>query len=416
MNIESLAARAANYLDYLCLDLPSRRVGSPGNRQAVDWFARQMAGFGFRVETPPFDCIDWNEQGADLIVGGERFDAQVGPFSPGCRAQTPLAVVSTLAELEAVEASGKVLLLRGELAKEQLMPKGYPFYNPEEHQRILSLLESKAPLAIVTAGARCPEIAGAVYPVPLIEDGNFHIPSVNLTEEEGLRLADFAGQPASLEIRAQRSPATGSNVLASLGGERRVVLTAHIDAKQGTPGALDDGSGIVTLLLLGELLNPLSGVLREGYPGALGVELVAINGEDHYSAAGELSYLERNQGKMDHILLNINLDAVGFYHGSTVFSLYECPDELAGVIRARLTANGIPEGQPWYQGDHMVFAMNGVPAVAVASDAFGEILEKIAHTPRDLPDVVDCRKLAAVALALFDLVQRLDQDTGRRHP
>jgi len=33
--------------------------------------------------------------------------------------------------------AGWVLLLRGEIAKEQLMPKNFTFYNPDEHKRII---------------------------------------------------------------------------------------------------------------------------------------------------------------------------------------------------------------------------------------------------------------------------------------
>ncbi len=43
------------------------------------------------------------------------------------------------------------MLVRGELAREQLMPKNFPFYQPEEHQRIIHLLEAQKPLAIIAA-------------------------------------------------------------------------------------------------------------------------------------------------------------------------------------------------------------------------------------------------------------------------
>ena len=36
---------------------------------------------------------------------------------------------------------------------------------------------------------RNPELVGALYPFPLFEDGDFDIPSVFMTGDEGLRLA-----------------------------------------------------------------------------------------------------------------------------------------------------------------------------------------------------------------------------------
>jgi aminopeptidase YwaD len=52
----------------------------------------------------------------------------------------------------------------------------------------------------------------------------------------------------------------------------------------------------------------------------------------------------------------------------------------------------------------MVFAMNGIPALALTSENFNEILTEIAHTPRDRPELVDCEKLVEIAVALQELL------------
>ena len=49
-------------------------------------------------------------------------------------------------------------------------------------------------MAIIAATGRDPGLAGGVYPFPLIEDGDFDIPSVYMKDVEGDRLADYAGQ------------------------------------------------------------------------------------------------------------------------------------------------------------------------------------------------------------------------------
>lgn len=396
---QQLASKAEDYLDRLCVEIPSRRVGSEGNRAATGFFAEVAGAHGFQVETPGFRCIDWSDGGASLAAGGRSFEVLASPYSLGVRADAPLAVVSTVEELEAVEAANRVLLMRGELTREQLMPVNFPFYNPEEHQRIIGLLRARNPLAIVAATSRNPELAGAVYPFPLIEDGDFDIPSVHMTEEEGVRLEAHAGQVVSLDSRAERIPSTGCNVVARKGMDapRRVVLCAHIDAKRGTPGALDNAAGVVVLLLLAELLKD--------YDGRLGIELLALNGEDYYAAPGEISYLEHNRGKLGDILLNVNLDAPGYRRGDTAYSLYGCPDEIAGAIRGALSGReGIIEGEAWYQGDHMVFVQNHVPAMAITSERFMEIESTVAHTALDRPELVDPRKLAQVALAIRELL------------
>jgi len=388
----------------LCLEIPNRRVGSEGNRAATDFFAGIVASFGFETESPAFDCIDWTQDGAHLSMDGTPFESFVSPYSLGCRVSAPLIVASTVEELEAAEVSNKTILLRGDIAKEQLMPKNFPFYNPDEHKRIIQLLETKKPQAIIAATSRDVALAGAVYPFPLIEDGDFDIPSVYMTDEEGNRLAERAGKEISLESRARRIPARGCNVIARKGAHpnRRVVLFAHIDAKDGTPGAIDNATGVIVLLLLAELLAD--------YSGDLGVEIVALNGEDYYSSPGEQQYLAINAGRFAEIILGINLDGVGYYQGNTAYSLYDCPSDIASSIHKVFSAHkDLVEGERWYQSDHGLFLMNQRPALALTSDRFTELWTEIAHTPKDSPEIVDTIRLANVAAALRDLLLHLNQ-------
>jgi aminopeptidase YwaD len=403
-----LSDKAAAYLQRLCVEIPSRRVGSEGNRAATDFFAGVVASFGFETECPQFDCIDWIQEGADLTINGVPLEAFVGPYSLGCHVRAPLAVVSTVEELEAAEVSDKIVLLRGDVAKEQLMPKNFPFYNPDHHRRIIQLLETKKPRAIIAATSRDLEMVGSTYPFPLFEDGDFDIPSVYMTDEEGNRLTQHAGQEVSLESRAQRVPAKGCNVIARKGADpnRRVVLFAHIDARIGTPGASDNASGVVVMLLLAELLAD--------YAGDLGLEMVAMNGEDYYSNPGEQQWLTLNAGRFDEILLGINVDDVGYYKGKVAYSLYNCPSELASAIHDVVSGYGdLIEGEPWYQGDHGLFLINRRPALALTSERLMELMAEITHTPKDTPEILDPAKLVHVAAALRDLLLRLDEQLAK---
>jgi aminopeptidase YwaD len=284
------------------------------------------------------------------------------------------------------------------------MPKNFQFYNPEHHQHIVRLLEEKAPAAIVAATSVNPGIAGALYPFPLIEDGDFDIPSVYMKDVDGERLAQHARNEVILEFEAERLPVKGYNVLARKGGDfgHRVVACAHIDAKAGTPGALDNASGVTILLLLAELM--------QDYAGELGLEMVALNGEDYYAAPGEMLYLKDNEGKMDEILLAINSDGAGYKQGNSVYSLYGCPAEITSAIHDAFSGReGVAEGPPWYQSDHSVFIQQGRPALAITSDQLDDLWTRIAHTEHDRPENIDPGKLVVLAQALADLVLDLDR-------
>lgn len=396
--------QAKKYLNYLCNEIPNRRVGSAGNRQATDYFGEGISSCGLRTEIQEFDCIDWSEDGASLTIAGQDFQVSVSPYSLGIDVQAELIPVENISDLEAVPADNKILLLHGEIAKEQLMPKAFPFYNPDYHKHIIATLEAKSPLAIVSATGRNPELAGGMYPFPLFEDGDFDIPSVYMTDIEGEKLLNYAGERAQVISKATRRNAKGCNVIGTKPGmsQNRIVLSAHIDSKDKTPGALDNATGIVILLLLANLL--------QDYQGESSIELVAINGEDYYSGIGEVKYLELNQNKLNEIQLNINMDGVGFHQGRTAYSFYECTDEIREVAEVTFSQyEELLEGEVWYSGDHMIFVQNGVPAIALTSEHGMTGLAQVSHTPEDKPELVDPNKLVTTATALKDLLLALDK-------
>ena len=401
MNSGSLDSNASRFLHELCVNITSRRVGSQGNQQATAFFKGVLQQFDFRVASQPFDCIDQRLGEIRLSAAGQYFEAFISPYTLACDIFTELAVAATIEELEMADVNGKILLLRGEIAKEQIMPKNFVFYNPEEHQRIYRLLEDKQPAAIISATTRNPELAGAVYPFPMFEDGDFDIPSAYITDVEGEKLAAFAGSQLSLKMDAERIPSTAENISAVKGNEagKRIVVCAHIDTKPGSPGAVDNGGGTVVLMLLAELLKD--------YQGEGTIEILALNGEDYYSAGGQMEYLRRHQGRMDQIKLVVNLDGVGFAGHKTGLSFYECPEEFKQNALAVMDKYpGIEEMQPWFQGDHMVFVMNGVQAAALTTKGFIQMETEVAHTPKDDLDQINVDKLVEVARFLFDLIDR----------
>lgn len=404
-SVSHLMAQAQRYLQTLCSQIPTRTTGSQGNRIAAEFVAERLRTFGFGVETPIFDCLDWRQQGATLKVGEVLFHAAPCPYALGCTVEGPLLTVSTVHELECLaleETSRSVLLVRGEIAREQLMPKNFPFYNPDEHKHIVGLLESKRPLAIITATGRDPQMVGSMYPFPLIEDGDFEVPVVYVTDVDGDQMVGMIPTHVHLESRAERIPAQGWNVVARKGSDDvpRIVCFAHLDTKPGTPGASDNASGVVTLLLLAELLSD--------YEGTPSIEIVAMNGEDYFSSPGEQQYLAQNAGRFGNIRLGINIDGVGYHKGGTGYSLYECPPTLAETIQTTFVDYpGLMPGESWYQGDHALYLMNRVPALAITSERLTEVMGTITHTAQDTPDKLEVGKLAELACALHDLILRL---------
>ncbi len=404
MTDDLLLTKCKDYLKTLCIDITERCVGSNGNRQATYFLEKELSLRDWETEMVEFEAIDWEENGANLKSDEENFNVLVSPYSLGFRGEGELISASTIEELSKINAKNKIIFLFGEIAREQLMPKNFVFYNPEEHQKIISILENSGAKAIISATGRNAALAGGVYPFPLIEDGDFDIPSVYMTEEEGLKLIPKIGKIVFLESLSKRIPGKGYNVIGKKGNNNspKIVVTAHIDAKKGTPGAIDNATGVIVLLLLSDLLKD--------YNGNKLIEIVAFNGEDYYAVPGQMNYISTNKNNFNKILLNINIDGAGYKEGLSAFSLFNLPDEILQPTKKVINQySGITEGVQWPQGDHSIFLQFGVPAIAVSSKWFIDNIgdQDITHTPKDNIEIVDCNKIVEISQALNTLIRSI---------
>ncbi len=400
-----ISEQAIEHLHMLCLNIPERRVGGSGNRQATQYVSDWFQKTGWKTEATLLQVMDWKTSGATLTCNGQSFEIFSSPYSLGCSVTGELVPVENLEQLKQTELSGKIVLLYGKIASEQIMPKNFVFYNPDEHRQIVSILEKRRPKALICATGRIAATAGGVYPFPLFEDGDFDVPSVYMKDTAGKKLLGCAGKIVCLESKAMRIPETAYNVIARIGDEnrKRIAITAHIDAKMGTPGAIDNATGVTVLLLLADSLKD--------YRGNYCIELVAFNGEDYYAVPGQMKYIEQNDGKFDDIKLNINIDGAGYKEGPSCFSAFGLPEKIQTILTGILKKQPeIVNGIPWVQGDHSIFIQYGCPAVAVSSNWFIENIDNqdITHTNRDNLDIVNYERVVECAAAIGELINSLE--------
>lgn len=394
--------KAKFYLNNFCVVIPNRRLGSLGNKLATDFFANTIKTWDYEIDSTAFECLDYKVNKPKLSQGEISYPVYVSPYSLDCKTTTKLVVASTITQLEKIDCKDKLLLLKGKICEEQLMPKNFIFYNPDHHKKIIKLLETKKPKAIITATSKKPKLVGALYPFPLINDGDFNIPSIYCTDIVGQQIAYQKNKIFTLYIDSKRIPTTVSNVVATKkpDSKHKIAICAHIDTVENTPGAGDNASGVVVLLLLAEILK--------NYQNQLGIEIIAFNGEDHYSVAGQMDYLKRYQNSLSQIILAINVDDVGHKNGKTAYSFYDLPKQIND--KANIIFTKYPElisGEPWYQGDHMIFTQKNIPAMAITTSNITEVMATITHTLKDTPQKIDCQKLVEIAKALKKLVINL---------
>lgn len=399
---EPLVTTIERHLSALVGAFPDRHPGRPGNTAANDYVEAEFADLGWEVASEEFDALD-AELGAARLWADERtFDIQPGPYTVPVRTNARLLPIGSLAALEEADVEGAIVLLHGQIAADQLFPKSFDFVDMPEHRHIYALLEAGSPAAVIGATGRGGGMDGGRYPYPLIEDGDFDLPTAFTTDEIGAQLIPFAGRSVELEIVSQRVSRPARQLTAGRGpaGAPRAIVLAHIDSKSGSPGALDNATGVAALVGTARLLGDYDGPYR--------IELIPMNGEDYYANSGEHLFVAANEGRWEEVLCTVNMDAIGARDGRTAASMYgvsERGSELIGrVVRRHLT---VVFGEEWYEGDHSIVAAQGRPAVALTSTSIRELCATVTHTDRDTLELVDPAIVAGAAEFVADLVRSL---------
>ncbi len=379
------------HLHALAVAIGSRPTGSEANRRAEDYIAAAMAAAGCTVVRQPFTCLDWQPLGLELRLGAEELPAAINPFSPSCRVVARLVGAGSLTELAAADLAGKIAVLHGELTAEPLFPRHFPFFTVDEHVRIIEALEKGQPAAVIAVSPY------EQHPAPVIEDGDFGLPSVTVPAAAGRKLLAGLGTAAELSIRSVVQTAAGANVVGrkASASERRAVICAHFDSKPGTPGALDNAAGVATMLALAQTLSARG----------LTVEFVAFDGEDYYAAPGQVAYLRAAGESLAEIDLVVNIDGAGLVGAGNTIALFDPPPALAELIRSLMAHHPhITETAPWPQGDHSIFWQRGVPAIAFTTAAAWEVVEGIIHSENDTVERVSAASLAEVVACVADIL------------
>jgi aminopeptidase YwaD len=377
-------------LRHLSVEIGSRPSGSAENQAAASYIHQAFVSAGYAVEDQRYAVPAWQHGQTRLELNGQPVSACANAFSPACDVCAPLVPVSTLAELETADLTGKIGLLYGDLTKAPLAPKAW-FLKGERDIRMVELLEQKAPAALITVQA---VIAGDL--IGVIEDAEFNIPSVTVPADVGVALLR-ANSAVRLQIKSRMAQGQACNVVARKEGEHpaRIVLCAHFDTKFNTPGACDNATGVAMLLALAEKLGKQK--LRYG------LECTAFDNEE-YLPIGDDEYMRRNGPSLDDVVMAVNMDGVGQLMGSTSIAIYTA--SAAFQAHAEELARrypGIVWVDPWPESNHSTYSWRGVPCLAFSTTAGAPIH----HTLSDTMERVNLAKLDETLSLVSDIVASL---------
>ncbi len=366
---EEVGARAWSHVVALAAAGP-RVAGGAAERRAVEYVAAQLrlAGYHVRVTDFPFPYFETRQVALEVTSPVRvRLSPRALAYSPstGGVLVAPLVVAGRglPEDFQEVDATGKVALVeRGSIT-------------------FLQKAENAA-----RAGAR----AVVVYnhePGPVV--GTLtrpsEIPAVTVSREEGQRLRELVRRGpvlVSLLVDTLLETRASWNVVGELPGRSaaRVLLGAHVDSVEGSPGANDNASGVAAALEAARILR-----LR---PPAWTVEVAAFGAEEG-GLFGSSAYARSPRARGVSAMLN--LDMVGVGERLRVGNTGADQRVVVAVLRAARELDISVEERRMGSSDHVSFERAGIPAAMLHRPD-----DPHYHSPGDTPDRVRPELLEAV--------------------
>ena len=361
----------------------ARIAGTEGEAAAGELMASAFRALGIETRVEEFPIVGFRSSEARVeLEGGISLKANALTFSPptpiaGIRA--PIADGGFGFPDELADAAGKIVLVE----------RGKMFFKAKAE----NAAAAKAVAMIAFDRAR------EELQATLIEPGPIPVLAIGGAAAAKLEEALARGQApeARAIVRSETFRGTSRNVVARLPGSiarsasaPAIVVGAHLDSV-GTPGALDDASGLACLTELARILAKAD-LEPDLYFIAFGAEEL-----------GDLGSRRIVEGRsIPRVKAMLAIDTVGSASSTTIYSLRgERNDVVRAAVAAaadlkRPAATGDSEAS-----DHAPFAYSGIPAAFLMREP-----EERYHTDQDSLSAVEGRALVeTVELAAGTIIR-----------
>jgi len=404
----------------LCDEIGGRVTGTEAGRKARDFAERTFTGYGLdNVHQESFDMFGW--EGGDLsceVISPRAFrlDALALAYTPstpsgGIEAEVVDAAHGNPAELDKLDYSleGKFALIES-----GRMPGGRWMHRSE----VMAEVAKRGAVGMLYQNRQ----EGGLPVLGMCWHGGLSpIPGVGISKEGGEAIRRMLKRGEKVTMRLSATNLSGdtksANVIAEIPGKGPdiVVIGAHLDSWANGQGAVDNGTGSVSLIEAARAISA-SRIRPEAT-----IRFVLFMGEE-MGLDGSRSYVETHAGELDRHRAMINLDMEGTPLGIRAMGREDAEPwftELLADLDAFDLEDGISYRASLY-GDHHFFLLAGVPVLMPISRVENDAA-RYYHTAADTYDKVTFRQLslnaafvAAVALELAStdkpVMERIDSE------
>lgn len=391
-------------LEGIC-DCGGRFPGTPSEASARAFLEQRLREIAGRVGAHTFSYPGWTREGSRVRLLG-RVQQELESLSLVLSPSTPTGGL----ELEVVDfgrgTADDFRTLGGRIpGRAVLVRHEFPFTLGYVHRRrkynwakeagaLAFLIANNIPGCGVVGGSSGRGDATDILALGLSHEGG-----------EALRHASERGTPrVLLEVRAKCVQATGANLIGEIPGrtDEWVVLCAHYDGHDLAESAIDNASGVASVLEVFRAVGPSVPQFRRGLR-------VILFTTEHFALLGSSLYVKGlSETERHKIALAINFDMV--VGGRGLSALTSGLSDVADFVRKSTLTGGVPVtlvNPPQANSDHFNFFLAGIPTFRL-SGAYGDpaSVSRYLLTRADTRDKVDPGELRIATMTAAELVVR----------
>jgi Iap family predicted aminopeptidase len=360
-----------------------RLAGSANEAKAIRIIERYLKALKVDHHLEPFQLHAFDTGSGSIACGGRTF--KVHPFGL-TRTQTVKGELVYLEDLEVLQHGrssykGKIILT-------------YSYA-----RKLVEAIKRSGAGALIDIGSPGRQAPSWSHRQKNYEAGC--LASATVSYEDGTKLAGLSGKEATLKIKQTVSRRTARNIIVDIkgtGADRTLTLAVgHYDSVARSPGASDNGGGVVSLLKAVEHFS-------KNRP-ARDLRVIFFSGEE-MGLRGSFSYVEKHRKEItDRAGLVVNIDVGGDDLGLNHFHVMGTAQlqgyvvgitrEMGQYFRSKLAI---------YSSDGMPFAVHEIPSVNISRED-GQSSFNI-HTPGDTVEYTSTRGLQPTIEAGINLLDR----------
>ncbi|AMY07984.1 Arginyl aminopeptidase [Luteitalea pratensis] len=348
--------RIAHDLDVLVRDIGVRLAGTPGERAAADHVLANARALGADAwdESFPMRARVVTEEQLEIDIDGtwRPFPCSLFSSTPGTDGEWRSAELTTLTPTDYQRDD------LGHLCGKAVIHMGCHIESRASYQRLMDagpafllMVDTRYPADTPRADGMFPEYTAAIGAVP----------TLNVAHHDAWTWTAVRATRARCRVVGGMVPATSQNVVIDLPGtdlaDDILYASAHHDTQANSPGADDNGSGVVGVMELARLLQP--------QPRRRTIRLISFGAEEQLSV-GSAAYVRTHRDEVSRRgRCMYNLDSYGSHLGWTQLYINAHPDFEASLRPYFRTADlyyqTITAVVPY--ADHFPFVAAGMPGV-----------------------------------------------------